>query len=164
MEYALNISQIIANVIVIFGILSLIFEYRHKKKQVIINDKEKFLFGTEKYIELQKSILESDYLHELNLSFYFDGNEFPEKDISLRKKKSSEIAFSGIIFQLIEDIYLLHDLEKEYDSNKAKGWMSLFRMWMSSSVILEKWNFMKKHFTPELIVFVETHLIKEAKI
>lgn len=62
------------------------------------------------------------------------------------------------MMQLIEDVWLSADLDRNWNHPQMIGWMNAFRRWTSSPIVCQWWPFLAPLFTPGMREFAETHL------
>lgn len=83
-------------------------EMRKRNEEKLTQEKHNFLSCTERYIKIQEMIINTDCLSDLNLSIYQPAQDKPFDD----KVFSKELALCGMMFQLMEDVWLMHNLEE----------------------------------------------------
>jgi hypothetical protein len=121
---------------------------------------------TAKYTKIQEIFLTNRNFGVLHLSIY--GDKVSGVDTTLFEDKrnavekiNDELALSAMLFQLMEDVWLV-DLKrrnswiispkkrKEYDA-AYRGWDNLFRDWMETPEIREKWPILKSHYNARFV-------------
>ena len=143
-EFAYNCTVVVISIGAAIGWLSYVKEKAMQRKYA-------FLGCTAQYIKIQETIITTDCLRDLNLSIYPLNQSTPCDDKTL----SSELSLCGMMFQLMENVWLIHDFEKNKRDKLHAGWHSLFIDWMKSEKIERNWGFLKHHFSKEFIAYVE---------
>jgi hypothetical protein len=127
-----------------------------------IQDKHDFLSCTDRYARIQGVIINSKCLNALNLNIYKKKVVTEEID---NDTASKELALCGMMFQLMEDVWLMHDFPKikgkKYKDKKFfLGWTRLFKDWMEVDAVSENWGVLKHHFSDDFIAFVDGEFLK----
>lgn len=130
-------------------------EMRKRNEEKLTQEKHNFLSCTERYIKIQEMIINTDCLSDLNLSIYQPAQDKPFDD----KVFSKELALCGMMFQLMEDVWLMHNLEENKGDKLYAGWCTLFTHWMKTKKIAQKWDLLKSHFSKGFIEYVEREFI-----
>lgn len=154
-----KITTVFYNCTIVLVSFSVFLTWWKYKREELSQNKNNFLSCTARYIAIQEMIINTDCLTDLNLSIYqsdlskpFDANLF-----------SKELALSGMMFQLMEDVWLMHELEKNQEHELYAGWFSLFADWMKSEKIVEKWSLLKKHFSENFVEYVNEKYFDSAQ-
>lgn len=61
------------------------------------------------------------------------------------------------MLQLIEDVWLLGDFERNYNHPLMQGWINAFNRWTNSPIVRRWWPFLIPLFTPGMKHFAEEH-------
>ncbi len=67
---------------------------------------------------------------------------------------------SNLIFQKIADIYACEKIDECYDYDCVE-WINTFKSWMKSPILRSHWKYLKHEQHPEVITFIDQHLIGE---
>jgi hypothetical protein len=133
-----------------------------------------YIACTAKYTRIQEIFLSNKNLAALHLRIYHDqlpqtfgaGPEFPEDERTTAEKLNEELALSAMLFQLMEDVWTVNlerrnswflSPEKRRDNEAIyEGWDNLFRDWMATPEIGEKWNVLKRHYNSKFVTDTES--------
>ncbi len=133
------------------------FTFMRARRERLIGEKHDFISCTERYLRIQECLMNSESLNKLNLSIY--RVKASAHQGAAGGSFSKELALCGMMFQLMEDVWLIHDLEKNMDNELYAGWIHLFRDWMNAEPISQKWGLLKTHFSKGFIAFVEREFL-----
>jgi hypothetical protein len=147
MAFYVQIAQLVAVVAVITSIFVIWYQYRQDRK---LN----FLKCTERFIEIQKLFIDNPDLSKLNISKSNERLNDTEK-VTLSK----EIALCSMMFQLMEDVWIMHKLGKHKTNKRYSGWNRYFKEWMSSDKVQNYWNELKVYYGDDFIDFVKEKYI-----
>ena len=187
-----EVTTVLANIAVIIGIGGLVAQWvfnwgtaRHLRKEGIIA-------CNSRYYHIQELLFQNRDLDTLSLEMkglppgFKNGKEEYE---TLNSEQNNgplevedntigkELALCAMIFQLMEDVWITHDLEKVFSESKPKwhhlrtrwfnrfkkanrivqvsGWMGLFEDWMEVDRIWNRWDDLKRHFRNDFVAFVK---------
>lgn len=135
-------------------------EVRKHSAEKLMQEKHNFLSCTERYIKIQEMIINTDCLSDLNLSIYQPAQDKPFDE----KVFSKELALCGMMFQLMEDVWLMHNLEENKGNKLYAGWCTLFAHWMKTKKIAQKWDLLKSHFSKGFVEYVEREFIPSSTV
>jgi hypothetical protein len=156
-EIAYKITSIAYNCTLVMLSFGAVVTYIKDKREKVSQHKHNFMTCTERYLRIQEMILSNDCLTHLNLSIYNTGRHVDKSDETLSK----ELALCGMMFQLMEDVWLMHDFDKEnINSGLYSGWYALFCNWMKTKAIVEKWDLLRSHFSENFNNYVDKTFIK----
>ena len=156
-----QITSIISHFTIIIAMMSLIFQYLQSRVSNRIASKDRFIACTAKYIKIQEILLSNKDLAPLNAAIYRE--RLDKTKLSPESALGPEIALAGMMFQLMEDVWLMHDLDINKHDSLYSGWHHLFQDWMSTHAIASKWDVLKLHFGSKFIYYIETNYVKRTE-
>ncbi len=134
----LKLSTIVYNSTVALLSFGAVVAYIRARREKAIQEKHDFLSLTERYMRIQEAIINTEGLNDLNLSIYrnkitpdqvvvdgsfriddsfrtddsltIDGSFRIDGSLGIDDSFSKELALCGMMFQLMEDVYLTHEL------------------------------------------------------
>lgn len=157
-----QITSIISHFTIITAMIGLIVQVKQNQTSNTLATKDRFLSCTARYIKIQELLLSNDKLEHINPSIFEAKiqKQTPENKISYGR----ELALAGMMFQLMEDVWLMHDLDKNKNSDIYSGWNQLFDDWMSTKEVVGKWQIIKSHFSKGFINYVENKFAIKIKL
>ncbi len=148
-----KITSIISHFTIIVAMGSLVLQFVQNKRSNRFAYKDRFIACTAKYMKIQEILLSNDKLDHLNISVF--ESKIPREQGMKSRVFAKELAISGMIFQLMEDVWLTHDLDRHAHDDLYSGWNHLFKDWMNTPEIVEKWTILKFHFSRKFIDYIE---------
>lgn len=148
------VTSIISQIAVIIAMSSLFVTIFQNRRSNEIAAKDRFLVCTSKYMKIQEIMLSNDKFDELNKNIY--GERLIGAGLSSELFQSHELSLAAMMFQLMEDVWVMHDLDKNKSADLYSGWDNLFRDWMTTDEISRYWKTLKFHFSRPFISYVET--------
>lgn len=150
-------------------VLAIIFFYQYK----VSNDQTQDIKTKELIKELQADQIDFEqlfmkyypYLSRLYKEIYSDDSlqdyQFTNKQIVDRNFYEAHMC--GIMFQIIENIYL-HNIKDKQDYNgidnpRNAAWIHKWKSWFKSSIVSKYWQNKKHYFGSDTQQFIETNLI-----
>jgi hypothetical protein len=150
-------SSIASNFTVIVAMIGILVNVKQNFTSNKLATKDRFLSCTARYIKIQELLLSNEKLEHINLSIF--GTNIPKETPENNNSFGRELALAGMMFQLMEDVWLMHDLDKNKNSDLYSGWNNLFNDWMKTNEIIEKWKIIRSHFSIGFINYVETKFV-----
>jgi len=163
-EYQIDkITSIISHFAIIVTTIALITQIKQNRRTNKIIFKDRFTASTARYVKIQELLLTKPELSQLNAAIY--KGKLPTVAQNKEADTIRELPMCAIMFQTMEDVWLMHDLkdDSEKHSDLFSGWEGLFRDWMTTGEIVEKWKILKHHFSKEFIAYVETKYFKQTE-
>jgi hypothetical protein len=148
-----KLTTIAYNGTVVFLSFSAAFAFLRARRERLIGERHDFLSCTERYLRIQELMVSTESLNNLNLSIYRI-ETLAGQDATV-DSFSKELAVCGMMFQLMEDVWFMHDLDRHKNDPLYSGWMHLFKDWMGAEPVSEKWRLLKTHFSEPFIAFTE---------
>jgi hypothetical protein len=148
-----KITSIVSHFTIIVAMLGLVIQVKQNWVSNKIAANDRFTACTAKYIKIQEILLSNADLDSLNTKIY--GNRLQNTQDCKKNILGKETAVAGMMFQLMEDVWLTHDFDKDYDNDLYSGWHNLFKDWMCTEEIAEKWIVLKAHFSKGFIEHVD---------
>lgn len=147
----LTFSTFLYNSTVVMMSIGVVFTWIKHRTEKVTQHKHSFLSCTARYLKIQELLMTTKGLSELNLSIYL-----LKQDQSIDTQVfSKELAVCGMMFQLMEDVWLMHNLERHQHDKLYAGWYALFTDWMQTEKIAEKWSLLKSHFSTDFVIYVD---------
>jgi hypothetical protein len=156
-----HLGTVLSSTVVIIGIFSYIYQYYSDHNNRIQTNSLKFTELTKKgVLDLELFFMKhNNDLQNLYYEMYSSyGFPKPEKHITLEQRQVEFHAVSYMI-QVMEDVWVVLDLDKNYDNNDYLGWMNTFKKWGSSKTFIIIWNKLKNNYGLNFIEFVELHIL-----
>jgi hypothetical protein len=147
----MKMPEIISTIAVAISVGALVFQWWQNRKASETAFKTNFLACTSRYTQIQELLLSNDELSGLSESIYAKINVPGDRDTRIFHK---ELALCGMMFQLIEDVCIMHGLDKNSNRKKLSGWDGLFRGWMRSKIIRDNWGELKNHYNENAQAYV----------
>jgi hypothetical protein len=185
----------LSDLAIVVAVISLLLQRRQFKKTNKLALKDRFIGSTARYVKIQETLLSNSTLSSLNVDICLtrvnrtidsekhDSSEtfkkFKEHKDNLKSltdhekmTMGKELALCAIMFQLMEDVWTMHDLnknswfltqkEEETEAEIFAGWDALFCDWMQTSPITENWEFLKHQYTKKFVeAFEKRYLIEQ---
>jgi hypothetical protein len=178
-----EITKIIANLGIFVALVGLFLQRHQFKKMNKLAEKDRFIGSTARYVKIQETLLSKDELSSLNVDICLThlnrenncsdngtavNTKDKNKETALRLKQLSpndktalgkQLALCAIMFQLMEDVWMMHGVNDKKDEKNFAGWNALFCDWMQTPEILKNWELLKHHFSEGFVTAVETNYI-----
>ena len=155
-----KVTSIISHFTIIFAMTSLMVQIKQNWLLNRIMSKDRFIACTAKYIKIQELLLLNDNFTYLNFNIYKNRHGIMNND-SNAHSIAKDLALAGMMFQLMEDVWLMHDLDKNRSKELYSGWENLFEDWMNVKEIAEKWPILRFHFSKNFIQYIEGRYSKQ---
>jgi len=159
----LSVFAILSNAGIFLGIFSFLFEIVKQKELEAKKTAMSFTLLTQKgVLDLEKFFM----THNNSLKYlYYEiygtlGFPIPEGKPSIKDKQMEFHAIAYMI-QIIEDVYTVMELNKNYDDKDLAGWLNTFRMWGSSKTFKKIWSSLKTNYGTNFIKFVESIILNK---
>ena len=153
-----KLTSIVSHFTIIFAMIGLIVQVRQNWFSNKLAQKDRFVSNTSKYYKIQELLLSTSKLSKLNINIY--KKELAD-NTNLSETFNEELALCGMMFQLMEDVWLMHDFKTKNNSKLYSGWNNLFQDWINTDEIFEKWTILKHHFSHDFIDFVEKGYVRK---
>jgi hypothetical protein len=161
LDQLVKITGIISNCSIILAMATLVLQLIQNRALNKLTFKQQFIACTERYENIQQILLANDSLNRLNAGFYKDRlPDLPEAQSAIRGK---ELAMCAMMFQLMEDVWLTHDMGSGKNSDVLSGWYTLFRDWMSNETIAGNWPVFRNYFGKGFVADIERNYLKTNK-
>ena len=158
-----KITSIISHFAIIITALALVIQIKQNRLTNAIIFKDRFIASTARYVKIQELLLTKNELANLNAAIY------KGKLSSVAKNQEAnfimELPVCAIMFQTMEDVWLMHDLKDGGGKHRDlfSGWEGLFKDWMATDEVKEKWRILNHHFGREFVAYVETNYLKQTE-
>lgn len=147
LESVRQITGIISQLAIFVAVLSLFFQFWQSRKAKELSFKNNFITCTARYTKIQELLLANEDLADLSDNIY---KKTPLPDLRDLKSVRKELALCGMMFQLMEDVWMIHDFDKHSNKDENKdtftGWNKLFTDWMKAEAVWEKWDILSSHY------------------
>lgn len=164
-----------ANLVVVIGVVTYFIdavnEQEALKQQNTLRMQANFLHCTQRFTELQSLLLTDPELAAFGVEisgsgasadFMISGDSstpvgfLPKESPSQGMKRANrEIAICSFMFQLMEDVWLTHQPEKQNRSVDFEGWYHIFHDWFQSWSVRRRWQELKMHYGIEFYRYVD---------
>lgn len=148
-----KVTTIVYNATVVALSFGVVVAFIKDRRERALQTRHDFLSCTERYIRIQETIINTASLNDLNLGIYKNRTVI-DRGIDV-DTFSKELALCGMMFQLMEDVWLTHDLTKNKNQELYSGWNRLFKDWMETEAVSQKWSLLRHHFSKGFIAHVE---------
>jgi hypothetical protein len=142
--------QIVTNLAIIISIIGVIYQFRQYNINAEQRRKHDFISLTAKYTEIQKLFLSHQDLSVLQDEILKRNIGNLDKGVNYEDMygaaSTKEISICSIMFQLMEDVYIVEELEVDEKREDLVGWNRLFRDWIFSNRVWAIWLKLSHHF------------------
>lgn len=142
--------EIVTSSAIIIGIVGLMYQIKQFKINAEQRKKHDFVLLTARYGEIQKLFLEEEGLSDLKDEILKRGRGKVDKEVNFedmyQAASGKEITICSIMFQLMEDVYILEGLDVDEEREHLAGWNRLFRDWIGSDRVWAIWLRLSGHF------------------
>lgn len=146
--------EIVTDLAIILSIIGIIYQLRQYNINAELRKKHDFITLTARYTEIQKLFLSHQDLSVLHDEILKRNNGNRDKKVNYedlyREVSTKEISICSIMFQLMEDVYIVEELkvgEKNKNREELAGWERLFQDWISCDRVWAIWKKSSRYFS-----------------
>lgn len=143
-----------------------IYQYEQAKKQERTDKKREVAQELQNYwVELEKMFMDHyPYLTRLYQQIYpsdtpLQGTSIMLSEEQMKTRKFFEIHMCTILFQTIENIYLLDFKGGDFTDSHNIAWINKWRSWFKSPIVREQWSYRKQYIGQDTQNFIENYLL-----
>lgn len=123
-----------------------------------------FVAMTERFHSIEKLFMQYKELSSLAREVYrksgYPSETLETTDVTTHspqdtlRKHELEFHVCALMIQLMEDVWSVHDLSKDYNNVKMSGWMTLFYDWYNSDIFKKYFEKLKYIYSEQFYDFV----------
>jgi len=132
-------SSIVANLGLIMAMVGLMLHFREYNQTLRNREKAHFVDMTARFADIQRIFIENNNLEHLFAEIYRADKDQATRECSVTLS-DAELAVCSIMFQLMEDVWTIHELTPDNCPDSYSGWMKLFAGWLRSNRVEVAWN------------------------
>jgi hypothetical protein len=112
--------------------------------------------------------LESTFLQYYPYSARLYKQMYPELPLSVVsmtsredeiKRSYVEIHICSIIYQLIENIYIIVTEKRDWNDPRSQEWLTVWKKWFSSPIVRENWKYMKQYYGSDVREIIDANIM-----
>jgi hypothetical protein len=125
----------------------------------------KFLDSTRSFLKITEAIRRDPNLQRLSLAVYPDLRRLVPADDARREptpeRLRAERHMFGEIFQIMEDVWLVLNLDNNWDHPQNRGWKRVFVLWTHNELFADNWEALKGEYSESFVHFLEYTVLTE---
>jgi hypothetical protein len=107
---------------------------------------------TKEFLELQKHLASDKELRRFSLELYPDLDKGRPQASDTDRRVAERHTVSQML-QIMENTWVILDLDQNYKHPLYGGWMSLFRAWAKTKVFRENWKVLRQEYNERFVRF-----------